>query len=173
MTKARALYILREYRRRVIRNEPHHFNYPRHDPWYRDWIYEMGLVEELIARVKCSDRPPMDVIGDFYRMLDDVLAESDDDHILTHQFAAKMEFNCGIILRYMKHLGEKEEAYEEHEGIRGTAEAEVPGNSDGRWHHGHARHGGVGGAGHAEGAAKDSRQEEGIERRKADRGADR
>ena len=60
------------------------------------------LCAELIRAIRASRKNPIHVVHDIYRMLDDVLCESDDDQFEVHEFAAMMELEVANILRYLK-----------------------------------------------------------------------
>ena len=74
----------------------------RRDYQFLNEVYTNYLIDELIRRIRKSDDPPLTVVYDLYSMLDDILAESDDDHFHTHGFASILEHECGNILRYLK-----------------------------------------------------------------------
>lgn len=102
MTQDQAITYLREYRRFCghVFNESALYRSMRIK--HRDLCYRRYLVSELIQRINDSDDDPIRTVEDVIAELDFVLGESDDDHFVTHRFAAAMEYEAHYILRYLR-----------------------------------------------------------------------
>ena len=109
MTNERAEYLLRRYGRECCDYNPRYFTMAWRDALLRRCVYRNFAVRELIRRIRQGDRSPLETVYALYSELDDVLAESDEDAFLTHQFAAEMENEVGDILRYLKRKDEEDE----------------------------------------------------------------
>ena len=66
-----------------------------------------AISSELIRRIRESEDDPIQVVSQVYSELDYILGDSDDDHFETHRFAAKMEYECGEVLRYLRTVERK------------------------------------------------------------------
>lgn len=66
-------------------------------------IFLEGLVNEIIKQIdETPSVDPLTIVGNLHYMFDEVLAESDDDHFLTHRFAAYNERAANDIYWYLK-----------------------------------------------------------------------
>lgn len=81
---------------------------------YQVSVYGRFLVDYLIREIKNSTDDPIHTVQGFYSYLDWILGDSDDDHFETHRFAARMDYETGNILRYLKDM--------EREGVSPTKE---------------------------------------------------
>lgn len=102
MTKEKAITLLRRYRRSEYLDRFNLSIFLERDPEFLRCIYGRHLIDELIRMIRESSYDPIDVVWQLYSDLDTVLAESDDDHFITHNYAARMEHECGMIMRYLK-----------------------------------------------------------------------
>lgn len=108
MTKDQAVAYLRDYRKFCghVFNESALWNQLRVN--YRNLCYRRYLISVLIQRIKDSDYDPIYTVQHTVWELDNILGESDEDHFITHKFAAVMESEACFILRYLKAMeGEK------------------------------------------------------------------
>ena len=64
------------------------------------WLH--GLVDELIDRVRNGNEDPTTEVAMYYYEMDEILALSDDSHLITHRFAGFMEEWAHCILSYLK-----------------------------------------------------------------------
>ena len=102
MTRDEAIWWLRKYRRGIPK---YNYNYGvlRNNPDFLYQSFEQHLVKEAIDRIESQpDKSPTEVIWELYSMLDQVLAESDDDHLITHNYASMMELIARDMLRYLR-----------------------------------------------------------------------
>lgn len=107
MTQEEAISLLRRYRRNVYRCNPHFVIFPKKNGCFQTCVYGGYLVRELIRKIHESEDVPIQVVSRAYSELDDILGDSDDDHFETHRFAAKMEHECGNVLRYLRTVERK------------------------------------------------------------------
>lgn len=108
MTREEAISLLRRYRKAVYRYNPKFIIFTKQNAMFRTCVYGKFLVDEMIRKIRYSDKDPIKVVYGIYSNLDWILGESDDDHFETHRFAALMEHEAGNILRYLKTI-EKEQ----------------------------------------------------------------
>ena len=64
--------------------------------------YISHLLNTLIERIRESNDDPLTVVGRFWYAMDEILATSDDDHYITHQFAGFMENETHRILNFLQ-----------------------------------------------------------------------
>lgn len=102
MTQEEAIRKLRFYRRYVYDRAAETMWFPQQSSVFTTSVYGSFLVDELIRKIYHSGADPIFLVGQMYTQLDDVLSESDDDHFVTHEFAAIMEAECGNILRFLQ-----------------------------------------------------------------------
>lgn len=102
MTCDEAVSLLRRYRRDAYTYNSSFLTMKDRDTLFVYGVYGRFLVEELIRRIKAGRESPVDVVHDFYTMMDDMLCETDDDHFETLRFARRMEHETGNILRYLR-----------------------------------------------------------------------
>ena len=107
MTREETISLLRRYRRDVYAYSPKRVILPGQNAWFHICVYGKVLVNELIQRIRASQDDPIQMIERFYSDMDFILGESDDDHFVTHRFAAIAEAECGNILRYLKNIERK------------------------------------------------------------------
>lgn len=102
MTQDQALTYLREYRRFYCHtfNESSMLWHMNSD--YKSLCYRRYLVSMFIHKINNSKVDPIRIVDQFISDLDYILGESDDDHFITHQFAAILEYEAYCILRYLK-----------------------------------------------------------------------
>ena len=65
-------------------------------------VYLNGLIDELIERVRNGTEDPITEVAMYYYEMDEVLALSDDDHLITHRFASYMENAAHAVLSYLQ-----------------------------------------------------------------------
>ena len=65
------------------------------------------LVNKIIDRIEYMNIDPLTIVADLHYKFDEVLAESPDDHLLTHRFASFMEREAHDIYWYLKDKEEK------------------------------------------------------------------
>ena len=102
MTREEARSLLRRYRREMYRYNPKAMIFPKRNDYLETCVYGDYLICELIRKINASQEDPIRVVSLVYIKLDDILGDSDDDHFETHRFAARMEQECGNILRYLR-----------------------------------------------------------------------
>lgn len=102
LTQDEAIRLLRAYRRDVCQYNPSCLGMTQRDTAFLSAVRGKSLISELIRRIRQSDDLPIHVVYDFYTMLDQILSETEDDHFETLQFARQMEYQAGMILRYLK-----------------------------------------------------------------------
>ena len=107
MTQEEAISLLRRYRRNVYRCNSSSVIFPKRNACFQTCIYGRYLLSELIRRILESEDDPIQVVSQAYAELDYILRDSDDDHFETHRFAAKMEYECGEVLRYLRTIERK------------------------------------------------------------------
>lgn len=89
MMREEAVSLLRRYKRDLrSRYKARFVHFYTQDVMFKRSVMGSFLCDTLISRIRHSPEPPIDVVYDFYSMLDDVLSESEDDHFETHQFAS-------------------------------------------------------------------------------------
>lgn len=97
------------------------------------WLH--GLINELIDRVRNGTEDPITEVAMFYYEMDEVLALSDDNHLVTHRFAGFMEEWAHCILSYMKKKEKEMWDYERQRILRqslGRSETSHPRPADGQ-----------------------------------------
>lgn len=109
MTCDEAVSLLRRYRRDAYTYNPRFLAMKERDALFVNQVYGRFLAEELIRRMKASEKSPLTVVHDFYTMMDDMLCETDDDHFETLRFARQMEHETGNILRYLREKEKEKE----------------------------------------------------------------
>lgn len=102
MTAEEGISKLRRYKRFVYGRKMEKVYFPQKSYVFTVCAYGSFLVDELIRKIRYSDADPIRIVGQMYTEFDYVLGESDDDHFVTHDFAALMEEECGKILQYLK-----------------------------------------------------------------------
>ncbi len=102
ITREEARSLLRRYRREAYRYNPKAVIFPRRNEYLETCVYGDYLICELIRKISASTADPIQIVSLMYMELDDILGDSDDDHFETHRFAARMEQECGNILRYLR-----------------------------------------------------------------------
>ena len=107
MTAEEGISMLRRYKRSAYGRQTDKIWFPQRSYAFTACVYGSFLVDELIRKIRSSGADPIHIVGQMYMELDEVLAESDDDHFATHDFSAMMEEECGKILRYLKFEEEK------------------------------------------------------------------
>lgn len=65
-------------------------------------VYLTGMIRELYKRIVKSDEDPVTVVAEYNHEMDEVLALSDNDHIITHHFAGYLERSSYDLLQYLK-----------------------------------------------------------------------
>ena len=63
-----------------------------------------SLVEELCRRIEVSICDPVQEIANYYYWIDNILADSDEDHDVTHRFAGFMSMQSHSILTFFREL---------------------------------------------------------------------
>lgn len=101
MMQEEAISLLRRYRRNVYQRHSGSVTFLKRDVYFQTCVYGRYLVSELIRKIHESEDDPIQVVSRAYSELDDILGDSDDDHFETHRFAARMEHECGNVLRYL------------------------------------------------------------------------
>ena len=97
------------------------------------WLH--GLINELIHRILAGMEDPITEVAMYYYEMDEILALSDDDHLITHRFAGFMEEWAHCVLSYLK---KKEKEMYDHERQKllrqpvGRSQAPCPCPADGR-----------------------------------------
>lgn len=112
MTKSEAVRWLREYRdaNTLLNVQPR--MYPRLNNGISEFemnVYLDGLVNKLMHDIYVTDVDPLTIVADAHYKFDEVLAESDEDHLVTIRFSSYMESLAHDIYWYLK---EKEKKYE-------------------------------------------------------------
>lgn len=65
-------------------------------------VWMNALVDDLIDRVQNGTEDPITEVAMYYYDMDEVLALSDDSHLVTHRFAGFMEEWAHTILSYLQ-----------------------------------------------------------------------
>lgn len=69
---------------------------------YKRSIYEAQILKDLANEMIRSNREPIAIVEAHYEMMDRILCESDEDAIITHEFAALCQSIYHDILIYFK-----------------------------------------------------------------------
>lgn len=101
VTKEEAVSFLRRYRqslcvhRRCLSCSKNHFQI---------CVYRDFLVSELIRRIRADESviDPVKIVDWYYSWFDYILGESDDDHFVTHDFAARMALETERIRKALR-----------------------------------------------------------------------
>lgn len=112
MTGDEAVALIQDYRRNEYRHRGSVLCI-KQDTHLKKCALGRYLCTELIRAIRASRENPIHVVHDIYRMLDDVLSESDDDQFEVHEFAARMELEAADILSFLK--AKEREKYEDRE----------------------------------------------------------
>lgn len=110
MTKTEAVQWLCEYRdeNTLLNVKPNPYGRPGVPNDFECNVYLDGLVNILIHDIYTLNVDPVTIVADMYYRFDDVLAESEEDHFVTHNFCAYMEYLTHDMYNY---LCKKEKQY--------------------------------------------------------------
>ena len=109
MTRETAIGYLREYRRimrrnPIIRSRASRFNMRcRID--FKTEVYTACLIDELIDRIRRSERDPIEIVREFYYWMDNVICSS--ERAMTWEFTGTMENIASDILSYLREKEKK------------------------------------------------------------------
>lgn len=65
-------------------------------------VYLTVMTNELIERIRNSDDDPITTVAEYTHFMDNILAVSDIDHTITHQFTSYMGSASYDVLLYLK-----------------------------------------------------------------------
>lgn len=65
--------------------------------------YVKAIIPDVIQKVQDTGEDPVKIVNDLYCKMDMILAASEDDAFITHNFTNHMMQSCLFILEYMKY----------------------------------------------------------------------
>lgn len=93
-------------------NLDYRFGYSRYITSGVEHSFIEELLSTLIERIRNSNQDPITEVASYYYEMDEVLATSDDDHFITHNFASFMENKAHDIMNYLRKCEKEINEYE-------------------------------------------------------------